>query len=665
MVDFFTRQERSRRATRVLIALFIAAVLAIVAAVTLVAAVFTGIYSMQTAPAPNSGDFGAWIVHNGGTLAVIAAITLAAIGLASFYRAATLAAGGGQVARMMGGTLLDPHSADPLHRRLLNVTEEMAIASGVPVPEIYILEQEAGINAFAAGLATSNAAIAVTRGALEQLDRAELQGVVAHEFSHILNGDMRINQKLIGMSFGIVVLTLMGRWMLRAAYLGRRGRSGGAAAAAVAMGLALIVIGSIGIFFSRLIKAAVSRQREMLADASAVQFTRDPNSLAGALKKIGGYSSRLTAVDSEEIAHMLFARSSRAFSGLFATHPPLPARIRALDPSFREGNFPKPRQAPDRTAYGADHASVASAAAPISALATSAAAGAGADRPSAGVDPDRGADTLMDHAGEVGSTEGGCALRTALPAILYDAAHERDDSLLLVLALALAADEPAQTRQLTMLDNRLGAQRTERCAALRKALDAMDPALRLPLLELTVPALRQRPVEQIGFMFDMVRRVSDAADTNRLDDYVLLKALAAYLPTFKVPETRRRSSLSTTEAVARTLAAVAAFGHDDIAAARAAFAAGLTAGSSMDVATAAVKSEQYLPDLQAARDLTLLDDALDQLADAAPKHRRAALVAILATIRHDHRVEIPEVELFRAIAATLDCPLPPLAALSA
>jgi Zn-dependent protease with chaperone function len=625
--------------------------------------VFTGIYSMQTAPAASTASFGAWVAHNGGTLAVIAVITLAAIGLASFYRAATLAAGGGQVARMMGGTLLDPHSTDPLHRQLLNVTEEMAIASGVPVPEIYILEQEAGINAFAAGLATSNAAIAVTRGALEQLDRAELQGVVAHEFSHILNGDMRINQKLIGMSFGIVVLTLMGRWMLRAAYLGRRGRSGGAAAAAVAMGLALIVIGSIGIFFSRLIKAAVSRQREMLADASAVQFTRDPNSLAGALKKIGGYSSKLTAVDSEEIAHMLFARSSRAFSGLFATHPPLPARIRALDPSFREGDFPKPRQAPDRAALGAADASATSAAAPVSALAATGTASA-AGRQAANVDPDRGADTLMDHAGEVGSTEGGCALRTALPAILYDAAHERDDSLLLVLALALAADEPARTRQLTMLDNRLGAQRTERCAALRETLDAMDPALRLPLLELTVPALRQRPVEQIGFMFDMVTRISDAADTNRLDDYVLLKALAAYLPTFKVPEKRRSPSLSTTEAVARTLAAVAAFGHDDIAAARAAFAAGLTAGSSMDVATTTAKSEQYLPDLQAARDLSLLDDALDQLADAAPKQRRAALVAILATIRHDHRVEIPEVELFRAIAATLDCPLPPLAALS-
>ncbi len=657
MVDFFTRQEQSRRATRLLIGMFIAAVIAIVAAVTLVAAVFTGVYSAQAgypyAAGTQPGSLVDWAAYNWLTLLIIAGITAAFIGLASFYRAATLAAGGGQVARMLGATPLDPHSSDPLHRRLLNVTEEMAIASGVPVPEIFVLEQESGINAFAAGLTPSNAAIAVTRGALEQLDRAELQGVVAHEFSHIFNGDMRINQQLIGVSYGILVLTLVGRWMLRAAHLGRRGRSGRGVMAAVVIGLALIVIGSIGVFFSRLIKAAISRQREMLADASAVQFTRDPGSLAGALKKIGGYGSRFTAVDSEEIAHMLFARSSRAFSGLFATHPPLPMRIRALDPSFRDGDYPKP-----------DHTSAARPERAQTSGVTSALAGDGG--PVGGPvaeNVERGADTLIDHAGEVGSAAAGCALRTALPAMLYDAAHARDDCLLLVVALALDSQPAVRSRQMTVLGNRLGAERAASGAALRAELDTMDPSLRLPLLELTIPTLRQWPVEQIGFMFDLVRRLDEAVGGG-LDNYLLLKVLAAYLPAFRPPGAAGARSLSVADAIADALSAVAAFGHDDLAVARAAFTAGLVAAGATPQSADRSLAAGRLTELSTARDLNRLDRALDRLAEASPADRRKALVAILAAIRHDHRVEIAEVELFRAIAATLDCPVPPLAALT-
>src|SRR5690606_22175265 len=178
--------------------------------------------------------------------------------LASLYRTATLAGGGGSVAKMLGGTLVTGGGNDPLQRRLVNVVEEMALASGLPVPEIYVLEHEAGINAFAAGLAPANAAVAVTRGALERLDRAELQGVIAHEFSHIANGDMRLNQQLIGLSFGILVLSLVGRWLLRSARFGRssRGsRNSGGIMAALAIGVALTVIGAIGVLLARIIKA--------------------------------------------------------------------------------------------------------------------------------------------------------------------------------------------------------------------------------------------------------------------------------------------------------------------------------------------------------------------------------------------------------------------------
>jgi hypothetical protein len=409
-----------------------------------------------------------------------------------------------------------------------------------------------------------------------------------------------------------------------------------------------VVIGSIGIFFSRLIKAAVSRQRELLADASAVQFTRDPAGLAGALKKIGGYSSRLTSVNSEEIAHMLFARSSRAFSGLFATHPPLPERIRALDPTFRDRDFPRPSD-PQRAGV---HAALAAGA--VSAVA------AAAPEPA---DAESGAETLLEHAGEVGSPAAGSALRAALPEELYHAAHSRESSFLLALALAIAPDDAPRARQLTMLESWLGRERTALARRLRSELDGVDATLRLPLLELAVPALRQRPAEQLEFLFELIGRVTAITETTRLEDYVLVRALAAYLPAVKSATTSDARQLSERDALERVLAVVAAYGHSDLASAQAAFAAGLAVAAGLDRDAAVAVAGERLAGLDTLRDPATLDPALARLAMLAPERKRRVLTAILATIRHDLRVEIAEIELFRTIAATLDCPLPPLAAL--
>ncbi|MBN1239048.1 MAG: M48 family metallopeptidase, partial [Gammaproteobacteria bacterium] len=312
-MDFFSRQERSRRTTRLLVAAFAVAFAAIAIATTTIAALVLRLYGNGGGIAGQAG-FTAWAAANAGMLTLIAAGTLALMLLASLYRTASLSRGGGQVARMLGATEVTPDTNDLPRRRLLNVVEEMSIAAGLPVPEVYVLEQEPGINAFAAGLTPSDAAIAVTRGALEQLDRAELQGVVAHEVSHIVNGDMRLNQRLIGLSFGILVLSLIGRAILRGSrFSGRRygSRRGSAAGAVLLLGAAISLIGAIGLAASRLIKAAVSRQRELLADASAVQFTREAMPLASALKKIGGYTARFTSVEGEEVAHMLFERGVR------------------------------------------------------------------------------------------------------------------------------------------------------------------------------------------------------------------------------------------------------------------------------------------------------------------------------------------------------------------
>lgn len=286
-MNFFQSQDDARRKTRSLILMFMLAVIAIVAAVNLVITALI-INVGDDAEAATLPDFN-WIMNNLPLVASISLVTIGFISLSSLYKIASLSSGGGKVARSLGGTLITAESKDPLRRRLYNVVEEMAIASGIPMPEVYVLEQESAINAFAAGFTTGDAAVTVTRGTLETLTRDELQGVIGHEFSHILNGDMRLNTRLMGFLFGILVIGLIGRAVLNSARYGNirsdNSRRDGAAAIYLA-GLGLFLIGYIGVFFGQLIKAAVSRQREFLADASAVQFTRQTQGIAGALKKM-------------------------------------------------------------------------------------------------------------------------------------------------------------------------------------------------------------------------------------------------------------------------------------------------------------------------------------------------------------------------------------------
>jgi Zn-dependent protease with chaperone function len=267
------------------------------------------------------------------------------IGGGTLFRTAQLRKGGAAVADLLGGRRVDPMTQDPAERVLLNVVEEMSIAAGLPVPAVFVMDREGGINAFAAGHTVNDAAVAVTRGMLESLSRDELQGVVAHEFSHILNGDMRLNVRIMGLLFGILILTVVGRGILRGSMGGGRirvsgSRRGGGGQVAI-IGVALVVLGYLGVLVGRLIQAAVSRQREFLADAAAVEFTRNPSGLAGALKRIGAASagSRIQDHHAQEAGHLFFAPGLRAgLSGLTATHPPLAKRIQRIDPRW-DGSF--------------------------------------------------------------------------------------------------------------------------------------------------------------------------------------------------------------------------------------------------------------------------------------------------------------------------------------
>ncbi len=343
-MDFFEHQERARRGTIWLVGYFIVAVALVVVAVYAAAVGIIGFIEWKQ----NEGQIRLWIPE---LFAAVTAATLLVIFTGSIYKIWQISGSGEHVAQSLGGREVQANTRDLGERVLLNVVEEMALASGTPVPPVYLLNDEEGINAFAAGTTPQNAVVGVTRGAVNTLTRDQLQGVIAHEFSHILNGDMRLNIRLMGWLHGILLLALIGYTILRVVGHGGSYRSsssssssnkkndGGLVIVLLLSAAALIVIGYVGVFFAQLIKAAVSRQREYLADASAVQFTRNPDGISGALKKIGGWQdhSKIRAASAEEASHMFF--SSAMLSSMFATHPPLPDRIKRIDPQFN-GQFP-------------------------------------------------------------------------------------------------------------------------------------------------------------------------------------------------------------------------------------------------------------------------------------------------------------------------------------
>ena len=340
--DFFERQEKARRATRRLVFWF-----AFGLAGTAAAVYFLVIFALKASGCYDASSASLWDPK---TAACVFAGTLRVVGGASLVKSREFgSSAGADVARQLGGREVSPSAARPDERRLLNVVQEMSLAAGVPVPRIFILENEQSINAFAAGTRTDRAAVAVSRGALDKLSRDELQAVIGHEFSHILNGDMRLNIRLVGWIFGLIVISLLGQILLRAGAFSPRTRSRdgkNAAALVLLIGVGLLAIGFISQIFAQIIQAAISRHRERLADASATQFTRNPKALANALSRIGGDAagSRISSPRAGEFAHLFFASGVNA---LFATHPPLEERIRALDPSW-DGEFLPPLSAPER-----------------------------------------------------------------------------------------------------------------------------------------------------------------------------------------------------------------------------------------------------------------------------------------------------------------------------
>jgi len=642
-MNFFEHQDRARKQSRRLLLAFALAVVAVVATVDLILLLVLG---------KSDGAGGEWnplsqasLVQNlplliGGGIAAFLVIALA-----SLFKTVQLRSGGGQVARQLGGTLLDSDPRDPLRRRLRNVVEEIALASGVPVPEIYVLEQEAGINAFAAGYMPADAAVTVTRGALEKLDRNELQGVIAHEFSHILNGDMRINIRLMGALFGILLLALIGRRVLiHTRYMGRSRDRSGAAVLLIASGL--VAAGYVGLFFGRWIKAAVSRQREYLADASAVQFTRDPDGIGGALKKIAVYSegSHL-AVDAEEISHMLFGDGRKM--RLFSTHPPLVERIRRIEPGFRAEELDRlsKRLAQEELQAREQRASANE----------KAREGQRRKSGSGGMDW-MGPGGLIDQIGQPDWERVlmAAALAASIPDNIRQAAQSAEWSPEVLFYALLDNDRDVREQQLLLIAQSMGADSEAQVRALLGNHGIPAGEQRLPLLELSFPALKRRPHEFVVRVLSTVRKLVRLDGRVDVFEYLLASLISQHLWESQNPHiTHAAGNLTLSRCmpeISRLLSVLARHGHDGDGDAKVAFGAGmgsLTEGMPMDM--------PLVDDWVAC-----LDNDLPKLDRMRSRDKQRLVNALLLTVLHDGQATPVELELLRAICSLVHVPLPML-----
>jgi Zn-dependent protease with chaperone function len=644
-MDFFEAQARAKKRTTRLVALFVLAVLGIIA-VGYFAFVFLTAAAGVRATANGGGlerDY-AGLDHvqlwQPGALIAFSLLTLVVVGLSALGKWLQLRSGGRAVAQMLGAREIALQTTDLRERQLLNIVEEMAIASGLPLPPVFILEDETGINAFAAGLTTSDAVVAVTRGTLDKLNRDELQGVIAHEFSHILNGDMRLNMRLTAVLFGILVIGIIGRGIVSSLRFSRPRRDskegGGALMAVLAAGIVLLILGYVGYFFGRLIQAAVSRQREFLADASAVQFTRNPDGITGALKKIGGYAigSQIRTNKASELSHFFFAQGFRSsFGGLWATHPPLDERIRAVDASF-DGKYYEPPEVVDvaHEAWPQPKAQPAPARSPLTPLMAVAAIGS--------------LDTALTARSQ--------AFAESIPRDLREATRTPEGAAAIVCGLLLDADDASlRARQFGLVKTHAGDEIAQALMSLGDSLGNLAPAVRLPLLLLTPPALRQFPPASLSRVLDTLDELVHADSRVSLFEFVLQKVLSHHLELGAKPagNTETLSLPQVTPDIALVLSFAARLLPSNTEAIPNAFNAG-----------AAQFAGLYPPlTLHAADDCTLehLDLSLDRLGQAYGPVKKRTLTALATTLGYDGRFDVEELELLRGIASTLDCPMPP------
>jgi Zn-dependent protease with chaperone function len=638
-LNFFQAQDNARKNTFRLVLLFSLAVIGLILLTNLfLLIVYTFAKTNQLVFSPQAlYHYYTWKEF---TL-VSVGVCLFVLG-GSLYKIQALSGGGPAIAQMLGGQLIPQSTRDRQQRQLLNVVEEMAIAAGMPIPQVYLLN-ETSINAFAAGMTSSNAVIGITQGALQRLDRDELQGVIAHEFSHIANGDMRINIRLMGILHGILLIGLMGYFLFRSLRFAGRSRNSkgiGGIAAIAAIGVGLMIIGYAGSFFGQWIKAVVSRQREYLADSSAVQFTRNKDGIADALKKIGGAGNAGSYLDSRsapEYSHAYFANGISSFwQSLLSTHPPLDERIKRIEPAW-DGKFLSSEIKPDRDIDAADSPQPG-----LSQVAVTAAVLTSVEQAISQVG------TLNEQ-----NIEYVHQLIVAMPVAIREASQDPYSARALIYAALLGMQKDNNAAR-GALENLVDPDLTALTLAFLPQLSTMEDRFRFPLLELCASVLRELSPNQFVQFKTVVEHIIASDKSVNLREWVvqrfLLQQLDEYFG-FRKPIKAKHASLEVVRnEVGIILSLIAHIEHKGDDAASAAFNSGAE--------EAGLAQLEMLPGT--AFKLSMLDRALDNLMLLRPLVKPRLLRACVATIFDDGKPTTTGIELVRTISTCLDCPMPPL-----
>ena len=660
-MDFFQAQDQARKKSHLLVGYFLAATALIILAIYLVVSLlFFGATESGQLP----GDT-AWFSPI--RFLIVAGSVLLVIGLATLFKINQLRHGGGVVAESLGGRKVHADTRDFQERQLLNVVEEMTIASGAPMPAVYILDNETGINAFAAGFSPNDAAVAVTRGTLEKLSRDELQGVIAHEFSHILNGDMPLNIKLAGILFGILVLAITGRIIFGSLRFSGGGRGGGKGSGGIVIaifltGLALFLIGYIGVFFGKLIQAAVSRQREFLADAAAVQFTRNPDGISGALKKIGGFSEHSTLRNGKamNLAHMCFGRISKKDPVFFslATHPPLLKRIRAIDPQF-DGSFPPVDKASGKTSRKA----ASPAASGLASAASASAAPPPLPRRSA---PRRGRERF--RVGKAGLAASVGSLETSnienarrqiagIPKEIQNARHDTGAARAVILALVFDRDPASLLKQMNAVRAGAAPETASSLQSLSVEVRKLPVELRLPVLELMIPVLYNLPRAEYEQFLEVLKKCIRSDQHTDFWEFVLLRMVRRQVEPKIYPDrveqaTIRHQKLTSLKGPLEILFNSLAFRIEENPEAREILFR--NAAHAFQPEVRITFNSDYRPNL------ANVERAIDQITQSTFAIRKRILETAHDLVADDGQVTIVEAEYLRMLAISFDCPTAPL-----
>jgi len=636
-MDFFESQENARSKTVLLTAYFFLAILFIIVGI------YIAIFIAWTRYDKSVTSFWHPELFIWTALGVIIIVLIGSIS-----KILTLSKGGESVAQMLGAVPVDPNTQNPNERRLLNVVDEMAIASGVPVPQVFLLQNEDGINAFAAGFTPGNAIIAVTRGCMIRLTRDELQGVVAHEFSHILNGDMRLNIQLMGIIAGILIIGIMGRAIVGGtSSKSSSGKKGGGASIIVIIGLIIMAVGYIGVFFGKLIKSAVSRQREYLADASAVQFTRNPIGIAGALQKIGNIKtgSRISNAHAEEASHLFFGNGlGKPFLKLLSTHPPIEERIRRIDPSFILNEYK-----PGRKKEKIYQAPLAADISPLVSLSDS----LSQESTAVHLSPDQL--TSMVGSPKAEHLVFASQLVSDLSPIVAETVREPFGARALVYCLLFNREDETRNNQMERLNKYADSAVMREVRMLMPIIDTLGIGYRLPLVDLAIPTLKLLSENQYKSFRGNVKHLIESDRKIDIFEYTLHCMIIHHLdPAFekRLLTPVKYHVVYQVQVESFTLLSILAWqGSTETVVAETSFKRGIT---ELGIGKGASILDREKCGLKG------LDASLDRLAAASPKIKEKILKGCIACISADSLIRVEEAEMLRAIADSLDCPIPPV-----